>query len=269
MDKPTFPTGASYRRHRSPIDTEPTFTDVALNLTFQCNLSCVGCDRASFIKPMHSPPMTLPRLRAFFDEVQSEGVELKRIRLVGGEPTLHPDFYEMTALCAAYAEKHQCNIRIFSNRHAELSRQVLRLVKQRWPTIQLMGEHKKRSWVFPPMTRFEYVSPLDAGIDCAMPCPNMAARGKCGAGVDEVGYSLCPTAGPIDAILDLGARAKTIKQMLDRDFIRWQCETVCSRCGQFMAYTPAQLPQLWTCNGTPVSKSYAEKLKEKGFEVLE
>ena len=258
-----------YVRKRKPFTRPPTFLDAAINFTFACNLSCVGCDRASFIKPQHSPPMTKERLGEFLEEVKAEGIELKRMRIVGGEPTLHPDFLEMTTMCIRYSEEteYRCNVRIFSNQHAPRTRTLLDEVHRKHPSLQMMGAHKKESWVFPRMTRYEYVSPKDAGIDCPWPCPNMGSRGKCGNGVDQVGYSLCPTAGPIDAILGLGARATTIKQMLDPEFVRWQSETICSRCGQFMAYTERELPQLWYCNGTPVSATYAQKLSEAGFAV--
>lgn len=193
------------------------------------------------------------------------------MRLVGGEPTLHPDFMEMTGLVMGYAAEteHRCNVRLFSNRHTEKSRVLVREAKARYPRLQVLGRPKMRSAVFPPMTRYEYVSPLDLGIRCPHPCPNMGGRGKCGSGVDQVGYSLCPTAGPIDAILGLGARATTIRQMLDPDFVRWQAETICSRCGNFMAYTHEQLPRLWKCNGTPVSETYRDSLQRLGFEVTE
>jgi hypothetical protein len=258
-----------YTRRRTPIAHAPTFHDAAINFTFACNLACVGCDRASFIKPQHSPPMTRERLGRFLDEVKSTGIELKRMRIVGGEPTLHPDFLEMTAMLLRYAEdtEYRCNVRIFSNHYTQRTRDLLDEVHRRHPKLQMMGEHKRKSAVFPPMTRYEYVSPKDAGIHCPWPCTNMGSRGKCGSGVDQVGYSLCPTAGPIDASLGLGARAETIRQMLDPEFVRWQAETVCSRCGQFMAYTEQQLPQLWYCNGTPVSKTYRDKLLEAGFAV--
>jgi len=258
-----------YIRRRTPIAKAVTFRDAALNFTFACNLSCVGCDRASFIKPEHSPPMTPERIGEFLDDVRSNGIELKRMRIVGGEPTLHPDFLAMTALLMEYSRSvgHRCNVRIFSNKHSPESRAALNEAIRRHPRLQSLGAHKRRSAVFPKMTRYGYVSPQDAGIDCPWPCPNMGGRGNCGAGVDQVGYSLCPTAGPIDAILDLGARATRVSQMLDQEFVQWQAEMICSRCGNFMAYQEGDLPRLWNCNGTPVSGQYRDKLVEHGFAV--
>jgi hypothetical protein len=260
-----------YLRRRTPITHKITFTDVALNFTFACNLSCVGCDRASFVKPQHSPPMTPDRLRSFFDEVRSVGIELKGMRMVGGEPTLHPQFMEMAGICMDYARStdHRCGVRIFSNQYSEASRKLLAEALQRWPKLRSTGEHKLRSWTFPPMTRYEFVSPQDAGVDCRYPCPNMAGRGNCGAGVDQVGYALCPTGSVIDAILKLGARATSVRQMLDPEFIRHQAEVTCSRCGNFMAYQQEDLPQLWYCNGTPVSKTYRNALVAADFQVTE
>ncbi|MHC4356949.1 MAG: radical SAM protein [Planctomycetota bacterium] len=259
----------AYKRNRKPIDRPPTFYDAALNFTFACNMACVGCDRASFVKPQHSPPMTIDRLHGFLDEVRSIGLELRRMRIVGGEPTLHPDFMEMAGVAMRYAAetRHRCNVRLFSNRFTEESKVLVREAKARYPHLQVLGRPKKRSAVFPPMTRYEYVSPLDLGIRCPHPCPNMGGRLKCGSGVDQVGYSLCPTAGPIDAILGLDARARTIRQMLDPEFVRWQAETICSHCGNFMAYQAEDLPQLWYCNGTPVSATYALALSLAGFWV--
>jgi hypothetical protein len=251
-----------YIRKRWPNHRAPRFDDVALNFTFQCNLSCVGCDRASFIKPQHSPPMTPERLEAFFDEVRSAGITLKKIRIVGGEPTLHPDFLSMTDIVMDYVKQTNpnCIVNLFSNKHIPLSIQLEQQVVSLYPSLRALGAVKKKSWVFPKMTRYEYVSPKDAGISCPHPCPNMSVRGNCGHGVDQVGYAICPTAVVIDSILQLGARATTVKQMIYPEFVQWQTKTICSQCGNFMAYKPHELPQLWDCNGTPVSKRYHEKV---------
>lgn len=258
-----------YQRKRWPCNKPPVFQDAALNVTFACNLSCVGCDRASFIKPTHGPAMTLDRLGTFFEELRQTGTQLRRMRLVGGEPTLHPDFLAMAEMAMQYARSVSpaCVVRLFSNRFSDKSQQLVQVVRGMYPDIEIRGARKARSARFPRMTRYPYVSPLDAGIHCPHPCMNMACRGKCGASVDQVGYTICPTGSPIDSILGLNARAKTLKQMLDPEFVRWQTETLCSRCGQFMAYKPRELPPIWDCHGTPVSASYRDALVAKGITV--
>lgn len=249
------------RRRRYPIDHIPRFDDAALNITFACDNACVGCNRACFLKPPHTPAMTRERLMHFFAEVQSNGIRLKRMRIIGGEPTLHPEFTEIVAMVANYARStgSGCRVRLYSTTRTERAKRLVAEVKREFPNLKLFIDEKEGPTTFPPLTRYIFVDPKDAGINCPWPCPIMGGRGMCGYGVDQLGYSLCPTAGTIDTLLGLNSRAKELRQMLDPDFVRWQAETVCAECGNYIGFE--KLPRVWDHNRTPMSKAYHERLR--------
>src|SRR5690348_4435511 len=64
---------------------------VEFNLTEHCNLSCYGCDHASPLLPTR-----LADLESFQRDLAalSEVFHSREIRLVGGEPLLHPRIVE-------------------------------------------------------------------------------------------------------------------------------------------------------------------------------
>jgi hypothetical protein len=250
---------------RQPIRHAPQFDDLALNITYRCNLACSGCNRGGFVKPCHGPDMTMARLAGILAEAEQSGVTIKKLRIVGAEPTLHPDFERIVQTVVQFSRHHGCQVLIFSNRHAVKSQAMLKMVRQRWPRCRMPGRRKERRVVFPPLTRYIYVSPHDAGVDCPLPCPIMGGRGICGYGVDPAGYYLCPTGGTIDSILGLNAAARTMDQMLDPSFVAQQAATLCGHCGNYYRFAP--LPPTWDCNGTPVSETYRKALLAKGFTV--
>lgn|GEM_PF-1678578 len=246
------------RSRRWPIDHVPRFDDVALNVTFRCDLACIGCNRACFLKPPIIPDMLVEDVQRVLEEIDAAGVRLRRVRIIGGEQTLHPDYQEIVRIVHDYAHPRRVRIRMFSNMHSRRARDMIHWTRKTYPDINVIAAKKQQSMTFAPLTRYGYLDPKDSGIDCPWPCPIMGGRGQCGYGVDKFGYYLCPMAGAVDTLLGLNARATTIKQMLDPDFLRQQAETICAHCGNFII--PDPLPPTWDHNGTPMSKSYHEAL---------
>jgi organic radical activating enzyme len=67
---------------------------IALDLTSFCNLKCFGCNH--FIDEVQTKEkLTVEQVKHFVDESRRLNWQWKEVRLMGGEPTLHPDFNEV------------------------------------------------------------------------------------------------------------------------------------------------------------------------------
>ncbi len=75
-----------------------------IELTDRCNLTCPTCYSSS--SPTHGRHKTLEEIKAMIDAVvQSEG-EPDVVQLSGGEPTIHPNFFEVLDYCKKQPIKH-------------------------------------------------------------------------------------------------------------------------------------------------------------------
>ena len=71
-----------------------TMEVIALDLTSFCNLKCFGCNH--YIDEAQTKEMlTVEQVKHFVDESRRLNWQWKEIRLMGGEPTLHPQFNEV------------------------------------------------------------------------------------------------------------------------------------------------------------------------------
>jgi radical SAM protein with 4Fe4S-binding SPASM domain len=98
--------------------TQPYFTVVpelvGVEITSRCDLACRHCFNDSGQGPTHE--LSLVDLTYLFDQVREMGIE--RIRISGGEPTLHPDF------SAVVIEAHRRGLQVSINTHGLYSSQT-------------------------------------------------------------------------------------------------------------------------------------------------
>jgi len=79
----TWILGPEYYRNLSMIE---------IDITYACNLRCYNCNRSCTQAPTVER-MTVDQIKKFVEESKASNLQWKRIRILGGEPTLHPDFY--------------------------------------------------------------------------------------------------------------------------------------------------------------------------------
>jgi uncharacterized radical SAM superfamily Fe-S cluster-containing enzyme len=83
-----------FRHHRA-------LRRIEIDITYVCNLTCPNCNRSCGQAPT-GERMTLDQIDLFVKESISKSIKWERIRLLGGEPTLHPDFFEIISLLISY-----------------------------------------------------------------------------------------------------------------------------------------------------------------------
>ena len=99
--------GPRYRRSRDRID---------IDITWNCNLRCFHCNRSCQQAPTEEH-MTVGQVRRFLQETLDRGQRWKKIHLIGGEPTLHPQFDEILALVLEFRRRHSpgTNVMVTTN----------------------------------------------------------------------------------------------------------------------------------------------------------
>ena len=94
--------GLQYRRAKRIIE---------LDITYTCNLTCSNCNRSCGQAPTGNH-MTIEQIERFIQESISKNIKWRRINLLGGEPTLHPDFSKILDALVAYRDAYSPRTRI-------------------------------------------------------------------------------------------------------------------------------------------------------------
>lgn len=214
----------------------PNSHKIEIDITYACNLKCFNCNRSCGQAPSNER-MTVSQIRHFLEESRSTGRSWETIRLLGGEPTLHPDFFEILSLIIEFRENespHTC-IEVSSNGFGSRVSKVISQI----PVGIIVNNSKKYgiqntnffSFNIAPVDRIEYVM-----ADYTNAC---WVADECGMGLTPFGYYPCAVAGGIDRVFgfDLG-----LKQLPpERENFSDALEAFCSRCGMFKRLTEPPL----------------------------
>ena len=85
---------------KPPADPEMLWvnTSLEIQILLQCNFSCAPCDAFSNYHGVHwikKGTMSLKQIKHFEEEMRDNNAYLGRVRLLGGEPTMHPKLEEI------------------------------------------------------------------------------------------------------------------------------------------------------------------------------
>lgn len=75
-----------------------------IEVTDRCNLTCPTCYASS--SPTHGRHRTLEEIKKMFEAVVASEGEPDVVQLSGGEPTIHPQFFEIMDMAKTYPIKH-------------------------------------------------------------------------------------------------------------------------------------------------------------------
>lgn len=215
----------------------PNYKKAEFHLTYRCTLGCKACSRASFLSQPHTEDMTLEDAKEFVRQAE----ELKWIPdamiIIGGEPTLHPDFFEFIELIRPWIRQDLSRyIQIFSNGSTPKTREALDKAR-----IEQFAAIFTDEWKTDPITQKKdskaewdintFVSPKDAGLEFTGVCYAHSSW-CCGVGVDHTGYSPCPIGMSIVKLLGInGTTTKNLADLFDNDKAREMTLKQCEHCG--------------------------------------
>jgi hypothetical protein len=168
---------------------------IEIDITYSCNLTCFNCDRSCGQAPTRER-MTLEQINVFVKESIAKRVKWERIRLLGGEPILHPNFLEILSLLIAYrnAFSKRTVIEVTTNGYGKKAERIIEKIPA---GIKINNSHKQPT-VAPDFDTFN-VAPRDLDAYKQADYRNGCWISQtCGIGLSSAGYYPCAAAGGID-----------------------------------------------------------------------
>jgi len=223
---------------------------IEIDITYACNLRCHDCNRSCRQAPENSE-LSMDRIVDFIDESLERAIEWKRIRILGGEPTLHSQFEEILYQFSRYKSAFpRCRMEVVTNGHG---RHVKRKLLQVPPFFHIENTMKE-SDIQPFFYSFNLApkdNPRHRNTDFTNGCSNIV---DCGIGLTPTGYYPCAIAGGIDRIAGWNLGRSSIPE--EDDNMDDLLEKFCGQCGRFESrkftspdliteYNPGQISDSW------------------------
>lgn len=204
-----------------------SFKKVQIEITTDCNLKCFNCDRFCRQAPSKEQ-MSVEQIRKFIKNITDQKYVWDKIDILGGEPTIHPDFKNIIDLFSEYQYKHTgTEVTLITNGY---KRDPVELYKSLPRNIKINNTNKSS-----PINYFESicVAPIDyelyKDVDYTMGCPNTY---MCGITLSRYGFYCCGVAAGIDRVIGFNVGLKDLKQVTEES-IRYQLGIFCKYCGRF------------------------------------
>jgi hypothetical protein len=215
---PTKLFGPRHTRSRSRIE---------LDITYRCNLKCINCNRSCRQAPSNEY-MTVEQIQRFIKESIESNVKWESIRVMGGEPTLHPDLLKILTVILEYKKHYSAAVRIVLVTNGYDSK-VSRILSEVPAEIEI--ENSKKTSEVNKFTTFNK-APQDSFL-----FKNADFSNGCwmtfhsGIGLTPHGYYCCAVGGSIDRVFGFDVGRKKLPSNND-DMID-QLQLFCKLCGHF------------------------------------
>ena len=210
--------GPQYKRSRDLIE---------IDITYACNLHCLNCNR-SVVHAKEALHMTVEQVRSFVDESNSRHKRWRRIRVLGGEPTLHPSFKQIIEELGRYHAGHpDCIVEVVTNGYGEHVNQAL----ARLPGWVWVDNTRKTSPVQPQFGPFNMAPCDDPAFRTADFSNGCVVQRDCGMGLTPLGFYPCAVAGGVDRVLGQGLGRPQLPD--DSDDMLDAVRALCRLCGRF------------------------------------
>lgn len=203
---------------------------IELDLTEFCNYSCHHCSRVCEMAPSNRE-MTIDQVNDFVKESIELDWKWKRIRLIGGEPTMHSKFLEVLNVINEY-KKHNpnCLIDMMTN-----GGKTYRRIKDKIPNWLHVIDHANFKTCGDDVRHHAfYVAPIDVGqwnennVCCYSP-------GHCGMSLGVYGYYPCVLCGAINRTFKLDVPAIQSLKDVTYEKLTENLHDFCKLCGDYLS----------------------------------
>ena len=217
-----------------PTTYIPNLRKIELDITYICNLTCSGCSRSSAQAPsnMHMP---IEVIQNFLSETETKGIRWESLHILGGEPTLHPDFVEIVLTLDEWFQRHspETDLKVITNGVSKLTKSNIEKIPERW--------HYDNSFKIDFQKATSHFEPFNLAPIDLEEWKEQDFRKGCyitqdsGIGLTPYGYFHCAIAGGMERIMNLGHGLESIPdhpwEMLE------MMEDYCKNCGHFLSDT--------------------------------
>jgi hypothetical protein len=219
------PLYAGYQRYFVPLET--SLNKIELEITSYCSLACHNCDRSVRQAPT-GEHMSLEQINKFVQESLELNYEWNTINILGGEPTLHPDFFEILMGIKKYKDKYNdCRVEVSTNGYGPVVNKVLTEMPD-WIVInnssKQSNKQKFSSYNIAPIDFKKYRN-KDFSRGCRI-------TQYCGLGLNRYGYYCCGAGASVDRIFGFNVGLHSLS-LVNRNVISEQLKLLCQFCGHF------------------------------------
>jgi len=251
----------------------PSRSYVEIDITYKCNLKCFNCNRSCTQAPSDLE-MPVDVIEDFIAQSVARKIAWQRIRILGGEPTLHSRFFDIIDRLMDYRRLHNPSVRLVvcSNFHG---RRVRRVLEKLHHSVTVKSTLKRsRTNLFRPFNMAPADIPINRFSDYTSGCRIIE---DCGLGLTPSGYYMCAVAGGIDRIFGYHLSRPFLPHPCD-DF-RDQMAAFCPLCGHFGFQWPTRKSrqsktwlQAYAANGAQIrnqgSFGYGEPNRKQGVRAI-
>ncbi len=203
---------------------------IEINITYDCNLKCYNCCNSCRQAPTFgNMNMSVRQIEKFIIESIETKRKWKQIKILGGEPTLHPDLHDILNLLLKYKKSHSPStiIQISTNGFGPAVENVLSKISKR---IEIINS-KKKSQVQSNFLSIN-IAPKDmAGYEFCDFTNGCWVTNIMGLGLSSSGYYHCVVGASIDRVFGFDIGRMNLPQVTDK--LIDQKSILCGFCGLF------------------------------------
>jgi hypothetical protein len=111
LDAYQFVRAQSFISERFGKQFLPSREYAEIDITYKCNLKCINCNRSCSQAPSNLE-ISVADVEAFICQSVENKITWKRIRILGGEPTLHSCIFDITNLLIDYQRNFNPSVRL-------------------------------------------------------------------------------------------------------------------------------------------------------------
>ncbi|MFO8241273.1 MAG: radical SAM protein [Dissulfuribacterales bacterium] len=211
---------------------------VEMDITYKCNLKCANCNRSCAQLPSRIE-MSVEQVENFIQESIEHRVYWKRIRILGGEPTLHSRFFDIIELLLNYRKNFNPDVRLvlctnlFGNKIKDIIGRLPEEITIK-STVKTSPVNLFRPFNMAPVDTW-YNRFSDYSCGCRI-------IEDCGLGLTPSGYYMCAIAGGIDRVFGFDRGRETLPS--PDDSMADQMKVFCRLCGHFGFAWPVKTQKL-------------------------
>jgi hypothetical protein len=246
----------------------PNLNKIEIDITYECNLKCIACNRSCSQVPTEEK-MDFSNIENFVSESIDLGRKWELINILGGEPTLHPDFERIIEHISEKYISHyspKTLLQIVSNGFSVETRNILEKTKKYSNVFVDYNSFKINN-------KIEYFSPFnDAPIDDenfknADYSKACWVTSYCGIGLNKFGYYGCSISAGIDRIInETRCGIKHLKDISIENFHEHFLK-FCCLCGNFKNYDVNHGNFIPRCEKSPLKNSIVSKSWERLYNI--
>lgn len=236
----------------SPEPYYPSSLDlIEIDITYACNLKCNNCNRSCKQAPSNEH-MTITQIQKFIKQSIESGHRFKRIRILGGEPLIHPDIIEILNVLVDYCEieSPETIIEVSTNGYGEKVKETINSIPSQ---INIINTYK----TIPEIENFEpfNLAPRDLTDFSQKDYENACwITQECGIGLNQYGYYHCAVAAGIDRVIGLDIGLKELPKT-ENEFNN-QKRKLCRYCGHFLNRKKVHTKNRSKIYGQQITKSW-------------